>query len=144
MVHGVRCPRDLVRLLVTLEIVCVTRHDDFYLVFPKELMDGRKGCHLRSQTLAEYFKLVVLCHPFSREGLVVPALVTAAGIERMAQNGHREFPPRTLQCGFQPGPLVGVHSPKNPGIDGDQGKSLRLHLEKWAPLPTGTHAIFLT
>ena len=59
-------------------------------------------------TTAGNLKRPRLTGPLTRKRLVIPTLVTAAGIERMAQNGHGEFPPRTLQCGLQPLPLFGL------------------------------------
>src|SRR5438128_903667 len=106
-------------------------------------MNSRKRRCLGAKTLANNLGWTVLGHPFSRERLLISALIAAASIEGMAQDGQNEFAFGSLQCGFQPSPLIGIYAAQDAGINGNQSEPFRLYLEKRPPLPSGTHRKFL-
>ena len=70
-----------------------------------------------------------------------PAWYCPAGVERMAEDDHRELAPRLLEPRAQPGELVRIDAPEHAGIDRQQREPLGLDLEIRRVLKPGGHAV---
>src|SRR5262249_34948097 len=108
----------LVSLPVMLEVMRITRHGDLDLVFSEKAVDCDERFAFAS--VVNNGCRTGLAPPFSCRWPFTSALVAAAGVKRMAQDGQGELSLGSAQSCLQPIPFVAVHGAQDTGVYGDQ------------------------
>src|SRR5262245_20121576 len=132
----------LVSLPVMLEVMRITRHGDLDLVFSEKAVDCDERFAFAS--VVNNGCRTGLAPPFSCRWPFTSALVAAAGVKRMAQDGQGELSLGSAQSCLQPIPFVAVHGAQDTGVYGDQTESTCLYFEEWPALPAGAYAKFMS
>jgi hypothetical protein len=77
-----------------------------------------------------------------RELRVLTGLIAAPGVERVAEDDHREFAARLLERRAEPGQLIPIDAPAHARVHREQGKALGLDLKVGSALKAGGDPVF--